>query len=53
LGLYADIAKEFNIFDYIPFQFEHENISEAEVVIERRKKQLPYKEYVVKDYYKA
>jgi len=52
-GLYADIAKEFNMSDYIPFQFEHENISEAEVVIERRKKQLPYKEYVVKDYYKA
>jgi len=51
LGLYADIAKEFNRSDYIPFQFEHENISEAELVIERRKKQLPHKKYVVKGYY--
>ena len=53
LGLYADIAKEFDISHYIPFQFEHENICEAESVIKRRKKQLKHKKYVVRDYYKA
>jgi hypothetical protein len=53
VGLYADIAKEFNISDYIHFQFEHEEISEAELVIERRKKQVKHKKYVVKDYYKV
>ncbi len=50
VGLYADIAKEFNYSDYIPHQFEHENISEAELVIERRKKQFKHKKYVVRDY---
>jgi hypothetical protein len=53
VGLYADIAKEFNLSDYISFQFEHENISEAESVIERRKKQIKHKKYVVKDYYEV
>jgi len=53
VGLYADIAKEFNLSDYITFQFEHENISEAELVIERRKKQIKHKKYVVKDYYEV
>jgi hypothetical protein len=53
LGLYADIAKEFNLSEYIPFQFEHENISEAELVIEHRKKQLNHKKYVVRDYYQV
>ena len=53
LGLYADIAKEFDLSEYIPFQFEHENISEAELVIEHRKKRLNHKEYFVKDYYKV
>jgi len=53
LGLYADIAKEYDFSEYIPFQFEHENICEAESVIERRKKQLKHKKYVVKDYYKV
>ena len=52
-GLYADIAKEYDLAECIPFQFEHENISEAELVIERRKKQLRHKKYVVKDYYKG
>ncbi len=51
VGLYADIAKEFNLSDYIPFQFEHENITEAESVIERRQRQIGHKKYVVKDYY--
>ena len=53
LGLYADISKEFGKSDHTFFQFEHEKISGAESVIERRKKQLPYKNYVVKDYYKS
>ena len=53
VGLYADIAKELKISDYIHFQFEHEDISEAELVIERRKKQVKHKKYVVKDYYKT
>ena len=51
VGLYADIASEFDSPACIPFQFEHENISEAEGVIEGRKKQLQHKKYVVKDYY--
>ena len=50
VGLYADIAKEFNFSEYIPFQFEHENITEAESVIERRRKQIGHNNYVVKDY---
>ena len=52
VGLYADIAKELKISDYIHFQFEHENIFEAESVIESRKKQIKHKKYVVRDYYK-
>jgi hypothetical protein len=42
VGLYADISKEFNYSGYIPHQFEHENIAEAELVIERRKKQFKH-----------
>ena len=51
VGLYADISKEFNYSDYIPHQFEHDNIAEAELVIERRKKQFTHKNYAVKNYY--
>ena len=40
VGLYADISKEFNSSDRIPYQFEHKNLAEAELVIERRKKQF-------------
>jgi len=52
VGLYADIARVFNSSDYIPFQFEHESIIQAELVIESRKNQIKHKKYVVKDYYK-
>lgn len=52
-GLYADIAKISDSAECIPFQFEHKNICEAELVIERRKNQLKHKKYVVKDYYKV
>ena len=50
VGLYADISKQFNCSGWIPFQFEHENIAEAELVIERRKKQFKHKIYTVKPY---
>lgn len=53
VGIYADIAKNFNLSAYIPFQFEHENLTEAESVIAHRQKQLGQKGYIVKDYYKA
>ena len=53
VGLYTDIAKEFNYTDYLNYQFEHENITEAELVIDRRKKQLKHKNYVVRDYYEG
>ena len=43
VGLYADISKEFNYSGWIPHQFEHKNIAEAELVIERRQKQLGQK----------
>jgi len=47
LGLYADISKEFNCTDHVSFHFEHEDVYEAELVIERRIKQLLPKKYVV------
>ena len=51
VGLYADISKEFNCADHnIPYQFEHENIFEAELVIERRKRQLMPYNFVVRNY---
>ena len=53
VGLYTDISKEFNYTDYLHFQFEHETITEAELVIDRRKKQLKHKNYVVRDYYEV
>ena len=53
LGLYADISKEFNYSGWIPHHFEHKNIAEAELVIERRLKQLKYKNYVAGTYYDA
>ena len=53
LGLYTDIAKEFNHSNYLRYQFEHENISEAELVIDRRKKQFNHKKYVVRNYYEV
>jgi len=52
VGLYADIAREFNSSDYIPFQFEHASIFQAELVIEERKNQIKPKKYVVRDYFK-
>ena len=45
VGLYADISKEFNYSGWIPHHFEHKNIAEAELVIERRQKQLRLKNY--------
>ena len=53
VGIYADIAKSFYRSEYIHFQFEHENIHEAELVIERRMEQLQNKSYIVKDYSEA
>ena len=53
VGIYADIAKSFYSSEYISFQFEHENITEAELVIERRMRQLKNKGYVVREYSKA
>ncbi|MBT8367736.1 MAG: hypothetical protein KJP23_23840 [Deltaproteobacteria bacterium] len=53
VGLYADIAKEFNYSEYIHYQFEHENFTEAELVIDRRKKQFKQKKYVVSNYYEV
>ena len=52
-GIYADIGKNFYQSNYFPIQFEHKNIAEAELVIERRKKQLKQKRYVVKKYYEV
>jgi hypothetical protein len=45
VGLYADISKEFHYSGWIPLQFEHKNIAEAELVIERRKRQFEQKNY--------
>ena len=53
VGLYADISKQFNYSGWIPYQFEHENMAEAELVIERRKKQFKNKNYAVKPYLKT
>ena len=53
VGLYADISKEFNYSGWIPYQFEHANIAEAEMVIERRKRQFKHKNYTVRDYFEA
>ena len=50
-GIYADIGKDSYQTDYLAIKFEHQNIAEAELVIESRKKQLRQKHYVVKDYY--
>ena len=52
-GLYADIAKEFNYSEYFPYQFEHENIAEAELIIERRKRQFKNKKFIVREYRQA
>ena len=53
IGIYADIAKDFCCSEYLSYKFEHENISEAELVIERRKKQIKNKRYIVKEYSEA
>ena len=53
VGLYADIAKEFYYSDYLRYQFEHENIAEAELVIDRMKRQLKHRKNVVKKYYEV
>jgi hypothetical protein len=50
VGLYADISKEFNYSGWIPYHFEHKNIAEAELVIERRQKQLRHKNYAAGTY---
>ena len=50
VGIYADIAKSFNSSEYVYYQFEHENIAEAELVIERRKRQIKNKKYFVREY---
>ena len=50
-GIYADISKDFYRSDYLSIQFEHENFAEAELVIERRKKQFKQKNYVVRNYH--
>jgi hypothetical protein len=50
VGLYVDISKEFSCTNYISFQFEHDNIYEAELVIERRKNQLSHKNYTIREY---
>ena len=53
VGLYADISKEFNYSGWIPYQFEHKNLAEAELVIERRKKQFKNKNFAVGTYLKT
>ena len=53
VGIYTDIAKSFYSSEYIYFQFEHDNITEAELVIEGRMRQLKNKGYVVREYSKA
>ena len=53
VGIYADIAKSFKSSEYNSYQFEHENIAEAELVIERRIKQFKHKNYAVRSYYEA
>ena len=53
IGIYADIAKSFDNSEYIYYQFEHENITEAELVIERRKRQFKNINYIVREYSKA
>lgn len=50
VGLYADLSKEFNCTDHVSFHFEHEDIDEAELVIEKRIKQLLPENYVVRKY---
>ena len=50
VGIYADIAKEFHYSEYFPYQFEHENITEAELIIEKRKSQVKNKNYIVREY---
>ena len=50
-GIYVDIGKNFYQSDYLSLQFEHENIAEADLVIERRKKQFKQKRYVIRNYY--
>jgi hypothetical protein len=53
VGLYADISKEFNCSEWMPYQFEHRNIAEAELVIERRKRHFKHKNYTVRNYFEA
>jgi hypothetical protein len=53
VGIYADIGKTVNYSEYITYQFEHENIAEAELIIERRKRRFKNKKYVVREYSEA
>jgi hypothetical protein len=53
IGIYADIGKDFSCSEYLSYQFEHENIYEAESVIERRKNQIKNKRYIAREYSEA
>jgi len=53
VGIYADIAKEFNYSENFPYQFEHENIAEAELIIEKRRRQFKNKKFIVREYREA
>jgi hypothetical protein len=53
VGLYTDISWEFNYPGWIPQHFEHKNIAGAELVIERRQRQLKHKNYVAGTYFEA
>jgi len=53
IGIYADIGKDFSCSEYLSYQFEHENIYEAELVIERRKNQIKNKRYIAREYSEA
>ena len=53
VGIYADIAKSFSNSEYILYQFEHENIAEAELVIDRRIRQLKMNKLYVRKFSEA
>lgn len=53
IGIYADIGKYFSCSEYLSYQFGHENIYEAELVVERRKNQVKNKIYIAREYSEA
>ncbi len=53
VGLYADISKGVNHSGWILYLFEHKDLAEAELVIERRKKQFKKKNFVVETHLKT